>query len=68
MPSKCLRRSISLPLLKIKQLQRHLSFTHLAPIPEVPLRMPSHPNPEVIDQLLKSIDFYIEDSRIKTQT
>jgi hypothetical protein len=66
MPSQRLRRSISLPLLQIKRLRRHLSFTHLAPIPEVPLRMPSHPDPEVIDQLLESIDFYIEDSRIKT--
>lgn len=68
MPSQRLRKSISLPLLQIKRLQRRLLFTHLAPIPEVPLRMPDHPDPKRIDQLLEWIDFCIEDSKIKTQT
>ena len=63
MPSWHIWRSLSLPLLQIKRLQRHLSFVHLALIPEVPLRMPSHPNLKEVEQLLDLIDFCIEDSK-----
>ena len=63
MPSRCIQRSLSLPLLQIKCLQRRLSFVRLAPIPEVLLRMPSHPNLKEVKQLLDLIDFCVEDSK-----
>ena len=69
MSSRQPQQSTSIPLLQIKCLQKHLSFVHLAPIPEVPLKMPiGHTNLKVIDGLIGLIDFCANDSIIDTSS
>ena len=53
MPSKSLRKSKSLPFLRMLQPTRQLAFVHLAPIPEVPLLHPVDPDDAVVDLLIK---------------
>lgn len=56
MPSRRIHKSKSLPIL------RKLSFAHLAPIPEVPIRMPLNPDIAKIDCLISLLDYVLEES------
>ena len=55
-----LRKSVSLPLLRMKRLHRQLSFVHLAPIPEVPLKMPINADMKDVEELLDLVNSMLE--------
>lgn len=62
MPTKgYLHKYVSLPFLRSKQPLQPLSLVHLAPIPKIPVKMPSHPNLTEVEHLIDLVDCILEE-------